>query len=180
MKSRFALLAAVCFVLLGGILLAHSSETPPTPPRGIETAASRGGERTPLLVPETTTTTPETTTTTSTTTTVPPTTTTIKPKPKPTTTTAPKPKPPVTAASSGDSRRWMPLIQQYSWDSEKAYRIMMCESGGNPNAINKSSGATGLFQIHPGGSQYLNPEKNVATAYAKYQARGWAPWVCRA
>ena len=140
-----------------------------------EPAASRGSERTieglAVLVsspmPQMTTPSPPTTTAPKPTTTV---------APKPTTTVAPK----ATTSTKADPRRWMDLIRKYPWDAEHAYRIMMCESGGNPNAINRSSGATGLFQIHPGGSQYLDPVKNADTAYAKYKARGWAPWVCKA
>lgn len=53
-----------------------------------------------------------------------------------------------------------------------AYR----ESRFDPNAVNASSGATGLWQIFPGGSQYLDPAANAAAAYAKYEASGLSPW----
>lgn len=68
---------------------------------------------------------------------------------------------------------WSALINQYPWPTGTAYRIMMCESGGNANALNRSSGATGLFQILNGPS---DPAANVATAFRMYQSRGWQPW----
>lgn len=91
-------------------------------------------------------------------------------------TTAAAPKKPAAHATRDG---WMALIAKYDWDHQHAYRIMMCESGGRANAVNTSSGATGLFQIHPGGAKYLDPETNVAAAYAKYRASGWRPWVCK-
>jgi len=52
------------------------------------------------------------------------------------------------------------------------------ESGGNPNAINSSSGACGLTQLYPcyGGSAWLDPMTNLRLALQKYQASGFAPW----
>src|SRR6476620_231396 len=46
------------------------------------------------------------------------------------------------------------------------------ESGGNPNAINPSSGACGLTQLYPcyGGSAWLDPITNLRLALQKYQA----------
>ena len=70
---------------------------------------------------------------------------------------------------------WADLINQYPWPTATAYRIMMCESGGNANAYNPRSGATGLFQILNGP---FDPAANVALAYRMWQKRGWQPWVC--
>lgn len=52
------------------------------------------------------------------------------------------------------------------------------ESGGNPNAVNPSSGACGLVQLWPctGGSAWLDPMTNLRLGYQKYQAAGFAPW----
>ncbi len=50
------------------------------------------------------------------------------------------------------------------------------ESHWCPGAVNASSGATGLWQIYPGGPQYLDPAANAAAAYAKYAASGLTPW----
>jgi hypothetical protein len=77
-------------------------------------------------------------------------------------------------------RCWDGLLGQYSWDQSTAFRIMMCESGGNPNAIGpptRYGRAAGLMQILPNGS--LDPATNMKQAWAKYQSRGWQPWSCR-
>lgn len=59
-----------------------------------------------------------------------------------------------------------------------AAAIALAESGGNPNVVN-SIGATGLWQIHPGGRQYLPPKANAAAAVAKYKGAGnkFTPWT---
>lgn len=42
-----------------------------------------------------------------------------------------------------------------------------------------SAGATGIWQIHPGGPQYENVFNNAEAAVGKYNANGWQPWsVC--
>lgn len=54
-----------------------------------------------------------------------------------------------------------------------AYR----ESNWIPTAVNLSSGACGLWQLYPcPGIAYLEPARNAAGAYAKYQASGLSPW----
>lgn len=68
---------------------------------------------------------------------------------------------------------WADLINQYPWPADTAYNVMMCESGGNANAYNASSGATGLFQILNGA---FDPYENVALAFKMWQSRGWQPW----
>ena len=52
------------------------------------------------------------------------------------------------------------------------------ESGGNPNAINSSSGACGLLQLYPcyGGTAWLDPMTNLHFGFQKYQASGLSPW----
>jgi hypothetical protein len=70
---------------------------------------------------------------------------------------------------------WADLINQYPWPTQTAYRIRMCESGGNANAYNARSGATGLFQILNGP---FDPAANVAMAFRMWQQRGWQPWTC--
>lgn len=53
------------------------------------------------------------------------------------------------------------------------------ESGRDTDAVNPQSGATGTWQIHPGGPQYKNPQTNASAAVSKWKARGWQPWsVC--
>lgn len=89
---------------------------------------------------------------------------------------------PSLAPSVGD---WDSLLQQYfgaAWTAAK--RVMLCESGGNAHAINRSSGATGLMQImplpgRPSQEALLDPAVNIATAYKIYAAQGWRPWTCQ-
>ena len=97
-------------------------------------------------------------------------------------------------AWSGSVEQWRPLVAAYfrPGDVDRAMRIMSCESGGNPNAKNPGSSASGLFQ-HLGkywtgrsaaagflGASIFNPTANVATAaWLRDQKGGWGHWVCR-
>lgn len=84
-----------------------------------------------------------------------------------------------TVAAVGEEG-WWDLINQYQWDSVKAEKVMMCESGGDPGAYNPAGPYVGLFQIWEGhrwtAEELLVPEINVAAAYEKYQQNGWQPW----
>lgn len=115
----------------------------------------------------------------------------VKPKPTPTPTVTAKPKAKGATASSGGSGarpqysgggskdEWMSAagISQNDW----AYvdYIVKRESGWNPNATNRSSGACGLVQALPcskvPGNGY-NPVDNLrwATGYANARYGGWA------
>jgi hypothetical protein len=91
--------------------------------------------------------------------------------------------------------QWRKLVEKYfkyqhvTW----ALNIIKCESGGNPNAYNSSSGASGLFQHlkqywparataagFPGASPF-NAEANIAaSAYLLYAAGGGPQhWSCK-
>lgn len=83
-------------------------------------------------------------------------------------------------------------IAQYDWDKDLAYKIMKCESGGNPNALNNtpSTGdySVGLFQINLYGDNAKSrpsedwlkvPENNIAYAYELYKKGGFSHWSCR-
>lgn len=62
----------------------------------------------------------------------------------------------------------------------EAFRVVACESGGNPNATGARTRwgrAVGVFQILPNGS--YDPETNVRQAWAKFSRAGWSPWVCK-
>ncbi len=90
--------------------------------------------------------------------------------------------------------QWRRLVETYfrAGDVERALRIMRCESGGNPNAKNPGSSASGLFQ-HLGkywasrsaaagyaGASIFDPTANVAVAaWLRDQQGGWSHWVCR-
>lgn len=94
------------------------------------------------------------------------------PKPRVATQRANRGTPRTTAPCGG----WRHLVARYDWNVDKACRILVCESKGDPNARNRRSTATGLFQILGGPT---NPEANVAQAYRMWRARGWQPWVCQ-
>lgn len=84
---------------------------------------------------------------------------------------------------------YMDLIKKYfpedQWDN--AYRIMMGESGGDPNIPSTfnargTEDSHGLFQInlqaHPHmKDKVLDPEENVKYAAELYRQSGWKPWV---
>ncbi|HKX76497.1 MAG TPA: transglycosylase family protein [Acidimicrobiia bacterium] len=90
---------------------------------------------------------------------------------------------------------WQDLIRMYfrPGDVARAIRIVKCESGGNPAAVNPSSGAAGLFQHLPRywkaraadagfpGASPLNVEANVAaSAWLVYHGGGFAHWAASA
>jgi hypothetical protein len=68
-----------------------------------------------------------------------------------------------------------------------ALRVAKCESGYNPNAVNRSSGASGLFQFLPStwaalpwhSQSVFDPVANAQAAAYYYQHSGPGPWVCR-
>ena len=68
----------------------------------------------------------------------------------------------------------------------QAVSVATCESSLNPNAVNPSSDAKGLFQIIPstwaiyGKGNPFNPNDNAQAARRIYNAAGgWSPWVCQ-
>ena len=119
--------------------------------------------------------------------------------PEPTTTTtvaarsaAPAPTPKVVAPAPAPRpvEEWRTLVSAYfaPSDVDKALAVISCESGGDPNAQNPSSGAAGLFQHIPRywaerasavglpGASIFDPVANVsAAAYLVYSV-GWSPW----
>jgi transglycosylase-like protein with SLT domain len=161
------------------------------------TTSTRAPVTTTTTHPPTTTRPPATTTTHAPhpTTTAPPVTTTEAPPP--TTTTPP---PPTTTLPPGDPiERWRPLVTQYFAADrvEEALSVIWCESRGNPDAVNASSGATGLFQFIPstwgwaspaaGWANYVatNAEANISTAAWLVQSSldagqpAWKHWSCK-
>jgi hypothetical protein len=83
-----------------------------------------------------------------------------------------------------DQRPYADLLCEYTaWDCAKAYRVMLCESSGNPRAY--ADGNYGLMQINAvhgprvGGNlaALYDPEVNIAIAYQLYLERGWQPWA---
>ena len=88
------------------------------------------------------------------------------------------------------SDKWYNLISQYDWDNDIAYKIMMCESSGNPESENKKDshrdcqGSYGLFQngcVHFGKYGFtwenrFDPVENIRVAYEIYKGQGWKAW----
>lgn len=76
------------------------------------------------------------------------------------------------------------LIEQYDWDIDVAYAVMMAESAGNANAFNPErhrgcNGSYSLFQvacIHDDVEKLKDPEYNVQRAYELYSKSGWKIW----
>lgn len=97
--------------------------------------------------------------------------------------------------------RWRPLVEKYFPASlvGQALAVMQCESGGNPDAVNRYSGASGLFQFLKGtwavastragfgGYSRFDPEANIAAAawLVDYSIRtnhprgAWGHWSCQ-
>jgi hypothetical protein len=84
---------------------------------------------------------------------------------------------------------WDALLQAHFgavWQQARA--IMICESGGNANAMGplqlNGNRPYGLMQImsmpgRPSPEWLLNPENNIAFAASIYRAQGWGPWSCK-
>ena len=83
----------------------------------------------------------------------------------------------------------MAEISRYSWDSSIAYKIMLCESSGNPNSHNfnhtTKDNSVGLFQINlygalakerPSADWLKIPANNISYAFKLYQSGGWNHW----
>jgi peptidoglycan hydrolase CwlO-like protein len=108
------------------------------------------------------------------------------PAPAPAPTPAPAP-PPAPAAGSIQQiilNAFAPLgpgAQQW------ALRVAKCESGYNPNAVNRSSGASGLFQFLPStwaslpqhNQSVFDPVANAQAAAVLYQRSGPNQWSCK-
>lgn len=90
--------------------------------------------------------------------------------------------------------RWRPVVALYFPEDrvEWALRIIACESGGDPEARNPHSSATGLFQ-HLGrywpnraaaagwaGADITDPFANIAVAAWLLEHGGTSNWVCKA
>lgn len=86
-------------------------------------------------------------------------------------------------------QQWRPALEAYVWPVETALRVIACESLGDPDAVNPSSGAAGLFQVMPSLHRWrvwrlfgewrslLDPWVNIAIAFELWDVGGWAPWA---
>lgn len=90
--------------------------------------------------------------------------------------------------------RWRGLVRAHFPERyvDQALSVMACESEGNPNATNPTSGAAGLFQHLPKywsdrsfragipGANIYDPESNVAVAGWLFgQSHTWKHWSCQ-
>jgi hypothetical protein len=102
-----------------------------------------------------------------------------------------QPENPVFRGMGADVERWRTLVAVYfEANTDAALRVMACESGGNPEAKNPSSSASGLFQFlastwekvtgedYPG--NVFDGGSNIAAA-AELSVGGsdWSQWSCR-
>ena len=155
---------------------------------------------------------PSVTTTTTTTTTVPPTTTTtttVPPSTTTTTTTAPVTTTTTTVPAGSSTfpeavEQWRGLVAAHFAPArvDEALAIIECESRGDPNATNPTSGAAGLFQFIPStwdwvagetgldsyasGAPYDPTANTIAAAWlvqrsidTDYSKGPWGHWTCR-
>ncbi|HEY7705135.1 MAG TPA: transglycosylase SLT domain-containing protein [Acidimicrobiia bacterium] len=87
--------------------------------------------------------------------------------------------------------RWRRLVARYfePEDVDRALRVIMCESTGDPLAKNRRSSASGLFQhlrrywtlraaeVGLGAASIFDPEANIAAAaWLVYEGGGWSHW----
>lgn len=134
----------------------------------------------------TSTTVPPTTTTqlASTLTTPPAPTTTLPPVTVPPTTLAPEPEVTEPPAVESGVEQWRDLVSGYGWNADIALCLMDFESGGNPDAYNDSSGASGLMQVLASWADnfgyspadLFDPVVNLDISYALYVDGGWSHW----
>ena len=81
----------------------------------------------------------------------------------------------------------IPCMIRLRWkgtgQEEKAIRVARCESNFNPRAKNRSSSASGVFQLigshWRGRFDHFDPVANIDYAYKLWKGSGWRPWVCK-
>ena len=78
---------------------------------------------------------------------------------------------------------WHELLAAYPWPLQESMAVLMCESGGDPLAVNGTS--VGLFQInwpyhgYAAPDALFDPAVNVAEAFTIWSDQGWEPWACK-
>lgn len=82
-------------------------------------------------------------------------------------------------------QRWYEAVDAYAWPTETALLVIACESQGDPGAVNRSSGAAGLFQLYgwswlaerlTGIRNVLTPWVNIRTAFELWRETGSFSW----
>jgi hypothetical protein len=95
-----------------------------------------------------------------------------------------QPESPVFRGMGVDVKRWRTLVAVYFDDVETALCLIAAESGGNPDARNSSSGASGLLQVLPNWASVFgyepvdlfDPAVNLEISAALYADGGWGHW----
>ncbi len=112
------------------------------------------------------------------------------PEPAPVAAATPPPSAPAPAAlgSPAGVERWRELVAAYfpADQVDRALQVMACESGGDPSAVNPSSGASGLMQVMPFWADALalphdalfDPATNLDVAAWIWGQGGWSHWSC--
>lgn len=92
--------------------------------------------------------------------------------------------PPTPVSVSVGVEQWRPMVDFY-WGkhgkTDLMLAVMDCESGGDPNAKNPYSTASGLYQIldfwhKKWAGNYFDPWVNAATAYQIWLSQGIGAW----
>jgi Transglycosylase SLT domain len=106
--------------------------------------------------------------------------------PEPESAPAPAPETPVNTGMGEGVEQWRALVTAYFGAdlADTALCLMTHESGGNPNAQNPSSGASGLMQVLPSWagkfgyseSDLFIPDVNLTISKALYDDGGWSHW----
>lgn len=112
----------------------------------------------------------------------------------------PPPPPAASAALPFGNAFWKPVpeppvgtIKQIIWAAAQKYNVSYswilgvaeCESGLNPTAVNRSSGASGLFQFMPatfyghGGTDIWNPTQQANIAAKMFSIGESSEWTCK-
>ncbi len=112
----------------------------------------------------------------------------------------PPPPPAAAAARPYGSAFWQPVaeppvgtIKQIIWAAAQKYNVSyswllgvaQCESGLNPTDVNRSSGASGLFQFMPatfyghGGTDIWDPTQQANIAAKMFSIGESSEWVCK-
>lgn len=82
------------------------------------------------------------------------------------------------------------IIARYDWDVDLMYKIMHCESSGNPSAHNfnhkTKDNSVGLLQVNlygnlantrPSKDWLLVPENNISYSYEIWKQQGYSAWL---
>lgn len=86
------------------------------------------------------------------------------------------PRPLRVGVDDATKQRVIAAIYAYSdWDAALMVHVASCESGLDPWKVNRSSGATGIFQIMGGVTPGLI-EEHVALAHSMWQRSGLSKW----